>query len=73
NAYMLSGETAGLDSSVGHEVSVMGNEMHVETHSKTGTAENPSMSNDTASMHMFNVHSFKDVSSTCSASSSSQK
>jgi hypothetical protein len=73
NAYMLAGETAGLDSSVGHQVNLMGTEMHVESHSKTGTADNPSMSNDTASMHMFKVHSFKDSGSTCPAGGSSQR
>jgi hypothetical protein len=73
NAYMLSGQTAGLDSSVGHQVQVMGNEMHVESHSKTGTADNPAMSNETASMHMFKVQSFKDSGSSCSSGGTSQR
>jgi hypothetical protein len=66
NNYMLAGQTADLSSSVGHQVQVMGTEMHVESHSKTGTEQNPAMSSDTASMHMFNVKSVKDIASTCS-------
>ncbi|HVP63947.1 MAG TPA: hypothetical protein VMT82_03565 [candidate division Zixibacteria bacterium] len=74
NDYMLSGQTAGLDNSVGHQVNLMGTEMHVEAHSATGTdaSQDKSMSENTASMHHFKVHSFKDTGSTCSASGSSQ-
>jgi hypothetical protein len=75
NNYMLSGQTAGLDSSVGHQVNLMGTEMHVESHSATGTdaSQDKSMSNDTASMHHFKVHSFKDSGSSCSSSGSTQR
>jgi len=66
NNYMLTGETASLDSSVGHQVEVMGTEMHVDAHSRTGTEQNPAMSNDTPSMHMFKVKSVKDIATACS-------
>lgn len=74
NDFVLLGQTANLHSSVGHEVQVMGTEMHVEAQSKTGTAENPSMSHprQTESMRSFNVRSVKDIASTCPSGGAAQ-
>jgi hypothetical protein len=74
NNFVLLGKTDDLHSSVGHEVQVMGTEMHVEAQSKTGTADNPSMSHprQNESMRSFNVRSFKDVASTCSTGGAAQ-
>ncbi len=65
--YQLTGDTAKLQKHVGHTVELTGTEV---TSSASNTSETPSgaMSGSAETQPMFNVTSFKHVSSKCSSS-----